>query len=286
MRIAMTGSTGFVGSHLILSFKKRGWEVLPLGRGDLDNTEKLVSALRSADVVSNLSGAPIQARWSEDYKKVLYTSRVGTTKKLIDAMRILDKRPGVMVSTSAIGVYKSGGMTHTEHEHRLSDTFIGILARDWEAEALKARELGLRTIITRFGIVVGPGGGIIANMVNVFKYGIGGTIGNGSQAFSWIHIEDLARAYIQCIEDDRFEGVYNLVSPQPGTNRELTRSLAHALKKPAPFKIPFLALKLRFGEGAGALIEGQRVLPQRLLDQGFVFEHGSLGEAVRSAVTY
>jgi uncharacterized protein len=246
----------------------------------------LVSALRSADVVSNLSGAPIQARWSEDYKKVLYTSRVGTTKKFIDAMRILNKRPGVMVSTSAIGVYESGGMTHTEHEHTLSDTFLGKLAQDWEAEALKARGLGLRTIITRFGIVVGPGGGIIANMVNVFKYGLGGTIGNGSQAFSWIHIEDLSRAYIRCIEDDRFEGVYNLVSPQPGTNRELTRSLARALKKPAPFKIPFLALKLRFGEGAVALMEGQRVLPQRLLEQGFVFEHGSLEEAVQSAVTY
>jgi uncharacterized protein len=286
MRIAMTGSTGFVGSHLRQSFRNKGWEVVPLTRGDLDDTEKLVTALRSADVVSNLSGAPIHARWTEDYKKELYTSRVGTTRKLIDAVRILDKRPGVMVSTSAIGVYASDGMTHTEHEHRLSDTFLGKLAQDWEAEALKSRELGLRTIITRFGIVVGPGGGIIANMMSIFKYGLGGTIGGGSQAFSWIHIEDLARAYIRCIEDDRFEGVYNLVSPQPGTNRELTRALARSLKKPAPFRIPFLALKLRFGEGAGALIEGQRVLPKRLLDQGFVFEHGSLEEAVRSAVIY
>jgi len=190
-----------------------------------------------------------------------------------------------MVSTSAIGVYTSGGMTHTEQENKVSDTFLGKLAQDWEAEALKARELGLRTVITRFGIVVGPGGGIIANMTNIFKFGLGGTIGDGSQAFSWIHIEDVSRAYILCIEDDRFEGVYNFVSPQPGTNRELTAALARALKKPAPFKIPFLALKLRFGEGAGALMEGQRVLPQRLLDQGFVFEHGSLEEAVRSAVT-
>jgi uncharacterized protein (TIGR01777 family) len=283
MNIAMSGATGFVGGHLTKAFSEKGWKVIPLGRGDFREEEILLSKIGDADVVVNLAGASIAERWTEEYKKILYSSRIETTKKIVEAMRKGKKRPGLFISTSAVGIYDSRG-THTEASARYADNFLGKLAFDWEQAALGAKDAGIRTVIFRFGLVLGPDGGVIQKMLLPFKMGLGGTIGDGRQAFSWVHVEDLVRAYFAVIENKDFEGIYNLTAPNPTTNKGLTRVLAHALHKPAVMRIPFFVMKLQLGEGANALMEGESVFPERLLESGFAFRFTEIEEAIEDLV--
>jgi uncharacterized protein (TIGR01777 family) len=169
--------------------------------------------------------------------------------------------------------------------HSLATDFLGSLTRDWEQAALEAQGLNIRTVIFRFGMVLGKDGGALQSMLPPFKAGIGGAIGDGRQPFSWVHIEDLAHAFTAAIEDERFKGVYNLTAPNPTTNRELTKTLGKILKRPTVFRVPAFVLKLQFGEGAQVLVKGQRVVPQRLLEGGFDFEFPDLETALRDCVS-
>jgi len=283
MNIAMSGATGFVGRHLTKAFEEKGWKVIPLGRGDFREEEILLSKIRDADVVVNLAGAPIAERWTEEYKKILYSSRVETTKKIVEAMGKGKKRPGVFISASAVGIYDSGGV-YTEKNARYADDFLAKLSLDWEQAALGAKDAGIRTVIFRFGLVLGPDGGVIQKMLLPFKMGLGGTLGDGKQAFSWVHIEDLVGAYLTVIDHSDFEGIYNLTAPNPTTNKGLTRALADALHKPAVMRVPFFVLKLQLGEGAKAVLEGQSVLPERLLEKGFTFRFSEIDKAIQDLV--
>lgn len=279
----MSGATGFIGGHLARAFGEEGWKVIPLGRGDFKDEEILRSKIGGADVVVNLAGASIAERWTGEYKKILYTSRIETTRKIVDALGKADKRPGLFISTSAVGIYDSGGV-YTEENARYADTFLGKLSLDWEQAALRAKDAGIRTVIFRFGLVLGLDGGVLRKMLIPFQMGLGGTIGDGKQAFSWVHIEDLVRAYFTVIKNKDFEGIYNLTAPKPTTNKGLTRALADALHKPAVMRVPFFVLKLQLGEGASALLEGQSVLPKRLLDGGFTFRFTEIEEAIKDLV--
>lgn len=280
MKIAMTGASGFVGGNLTRCFNKLGWTVVPINKGDLEKgIDRIKSLLTETDVIINLAGAPIIAKWTEQYKKILYDSRIGTTKLLVESIRQMDKRPSVMISTSAVGIYSDKGR-HTERDFVYADDFLGALAKQWESEAFKAKELSLRTVVFRFGIVLGANGGALKQMITPFKLGFGGTIGDGNQAFSWIHEEDLANAYIKAISDTTMEGVYNLTSPEPITNRILTDTLSKALGRPAFFRIPKFILRLKYGEGAQVLTSGQTVLPERLLLSGFEFKFPSITLAI------
>ena len=245
--------------------------------------EELAGKMQGGDIVVNLAGAPIIARWSKEYKKVLYDSRIKVTAKLVQACQKMDTRPGLFISTSAIGYYADQG-THTENNHVQADGFLGHLAYDWEQEALKAKKIGLRTVIFRFGIVLGSDGGALKKMLLPFKLGLGGTIGKGSQAFSWVHIKDLIRAYQQVIDDSSFSGVYNLTAPKPTTNRGLTKAFGRALCRPTLLRMPKFVLRLQFGEGAGTLTGGQWVLPERLQQSGFDFVFTDIESAVKDCV--
>ncbi len=283
-KIAMSGASGFVGTYLSELFRELKWEVLPLGRQDFKMTpEDLANRMKGADIIINLAGAPVIERWTSKYKKVMYDSRIGSTKKLVDACRLMETRPSLFISTSAVGYYSSKG-THTEEKHTRADDYMGHLAFDWEQEALKVLELDIRTIIFRFGIVLGKGGGALKQMLTPFKSGLGGTIGDGSQAFSWIHIQDLIRAFETVIQDSSYEGAYNLTAPNPTTNKGLTDSLGKALHKPTLIKIPHFALRLQYGEGAQTLIKGWHVRPKRLLDSGFTFTFSDIEEAVKECI--
>ncbi len=278
--IAMSGASGFVGSNMCREFKKNGWEIIALGRKEFAlPTEELAKRLQGVDVIVNLAGAPVISRWSEEYKKVLYESRVTLTRKLVSACKLLAKPPQLFLSTSAIGCYSATG-THTEDDNTLADDFLGHLTRDWEQEAFRAKEFGCRTAIFRFGVVLGQGGGALAKMLLPFKLGIGGTIGNGRQPFSWIHIKDLTRAFEAAITDSTYEGIYNMTAPHPTTNLGLTKTLGRALSRPTIFPVPEFVLRLLYGEGAQVLTSGQTVIPQRLLDNGFQFDFPSIEEAV------
>ncbi|MCX8068926.1 MAG: TIGR01777 family oxidoreductase [Thermodesulfovibrionales bacterium] len=285
LKISISGASGFVGGNLIKRFKALNWQITAIEKSDFQKGKDRISSLISdSDAVINLAGAPIIAKWTEEYKKVMIASRVQTTRMIVDCMAISSNKPKVFISTSAIGIYSANG-THTENDFTYANDFLGDLAKQWESEALRATEFDIRTVIFRFGIVLGNNGGALQQMLPPFKLGLGGTIGDGSQAFSWIHIEDLVNAYIRAISDKHFTGIYNLTAPEPTTNKGLTLALSQALKKPAFFKIPEFALKLKYGEGAQALIKGQRVIPERLLKSGFIFKFPEINTAIRDIVS-
>ncbi len=282
MRIAMSGSTGFIGSSLQEAFACQGWETIPLTRADFKGDwAPLRDKISRADAVINLAGAPIARHWTESYKNELYQSRIPVTGKIVDAMSGLRAKPKAFISACGVGIYPDGG-PFTEYDKSRAQDFLGELAQDWESTALKARDAGVRTIVFRFGMVLGRGGGALARLLPVFRLGLGGRLGSGKQPLSWVHIRDLCRAHIFALEHDSVQGCYNLTAPEPTTNNEFTASLAHVLKRPAMLPVPALALELIFGEGASAFIGGQSVLPQRLTEEGFLFQFENVDSALEN----
>ncbi|AFV97220.1 MULTISPECIES: TIGR01777 family oxidoreductase [unclassified Sulfuricurvum] len=283
MKIAISGAGGFIGTHLVSMFKEKGWEVSTLHTADFDLDETAFGKkLLGADVVIHLAGASISKRWSENYKKVLYASRVDTAKKIVTAMAKMEQKPQLFICTSAVGIYAESGKYDEEHALYAND-FLGQLVKAWESAALESKELGIRTIIFRYGIVLGHGGGILKEMLLPFKLGLGGTIGDGKQSFSWVHINDLMRAYLFVIEHPEMKGVYNLMAPNPTTNYGLTKALGSALHRPTLFAIPKFLLQLRFGsEAAEAISSGQYVTSKRLPEAGFEFEFKTIEAALNN----
>ncbi|MBC8317414.1 MAG: TIGR01777 family protein [Desulfobulbaceae bacterium] len=283
--IALSGSTGFVGKRLCEFLQQKGWSVIPLAREDFKApASDLARKIQNADVIINLAGAPIIKRWTAGYKKILFDSRINVTRKLVEACSEMTRKPEAFISTSAIGFYADHGH-HTETHFVQADNFLGNLSQKWEEEAMKAERLGIRTMIFRFGVILGKNGGALQQMLLPFRLGLGGHIGSGLQAFSWIHIEDLTQAYVTAITTPSFNGVYNLTSPNPTTNRGLTKALGKALCRPTIFRVPRLILKLHFGEGATVLTGGQHVLPERLLQSDFTFQFPTIAEAVKDCVS-
>jgi len=285
MEIALTGATGFIGSHLIFNvFLEKNWRATPILRGDLALSSKdLAKKIDGSEVIVNLAGANIVKRWTEDYKKELYTSRVDTTIKLVEAMSQMSRKPRIFISASSVGIYDNRGR-YGESDYNFANDYLATVVKDWEEAALKAREINVRTVIFRFGIVLGKGG-LLAKMLPSFKLGMGGTIGSGRQFFSWVHIEDLSRAYIFAVEHEELEGIYNLVSPNPVTNKILTKTLAKILHRPAVLPVPIWLLGLIFGEGAAAISSGQNIIPERLLKTGFRFRFKTIEHALRDVVS-
>lgn len=284
MNIVMSGSTGFVGTHLRKVFGERGWQVSSLVRDDFKlDLNSFLKKVENSDVVINLAGASIATRWTEEYKKAMYDSRIVTTKTIVGALRALGKKPGVFISASAVGIYQAGG-PYTEQDRKYADDFLGNLSRDWERAALEAKESGIRTVIFRLGIVLGTGGGALGKMLVPFRMGLGGVIGDGRQPFSWVHIDDLVNAYLRVMEEKSLEGIFNLTAPNPTTNEGLTKALGHALKKPTFMRVPGFVLRLQLGEAAEALLKGQAVFPKRLLDSGFMFRFADIERAIEDLV--
>lgn len=281
-KIAITGSSGFVGQKLTSMFQSLEYEVIGIKRSELSNEERLTSIVDNCELVINLAGANIINRWSESYKKLLYSSRIDTTKVLVNAMKNVQNKPKVFISTSAVGIYKND-KEYDESTTNLNDDFLGNLCKDWESEALKVKELGIRTAIFRFGIVMGDGGAL-AKMLTPFKLGVGGTIGDGSQAFSFIHIDDLLKAYKFVLDNDSLDGVFNLTAPKTTTNYGLTKALGKSLNRPTILPIPQFILNIILSEGAKVLTDGQSVIPKHLIDSGFIFKYQNIEDTIDSLV--
>jgi hypothetical protein len=284
MKVTMTGASGYVGTRLTKEFRQRLWQTVPVVRDDLGSDATLARLVDGADALVNLAGAPILARWTSAYKQTLRQSRIDTTRALVRAIGAATVKPRVLVSASAVGIYRTGGMTHTEDSHELDEGFLGQLARDWEAEAMRASEMGVRVVILRFGIVLSCHGGALARMLPPFRLGLGGRIGSGGQYFSWVHLDDLAAMVARAITFERMSGAYNATAPNPVTNAELTRALGAALGRPTFMRVPPFVLRLQYGEGARVLVEGQKVLPERLTAEGFRFGYERIGQALAACV--
>jgi len=281
MKVAISGAGGFIGSHLVSMFKEKGWEVSPIHTHDFDlDYASFGKKLAGANVVIHAAGATINKRWTQKYKKVLYSSRVDTAKKIVKTMENMEQKPKLFICTSAVGIYSSIGK-HDEEHAKYADDFLGRLVQEWEKAASKSTKPAIRTVIFRYGIVLGHGGGILKEMLLPFKLGLGSTIGNGKQNFTWVHINDLMRGYLFAIEHPETEGVYNLMAPNPTTNYGLTKALGAVLHRPTWFTIPKFLLKLRFGsDAAEALSSGQYATPKRLSEAGFKFEFKTIKEAL------
>ena len=277
-KIIITGASGFVGKNLTTMFTKNGYEVVAIKRTYLQDINKLITIIDKSYAVINLAGANIINRWSDSYKNLLYSSRIDTTKALVKAMAKCNNKPKIFISTSAVGIYKND-KTYDETIDNFEDNFLASLCKDWEMEAIKAKKLNIRTSIFRFGIIMGNGGAL-SKMLFPFKMGVGGTIGDGSQAFSFIHIDDLVSAYKFVMENENLDGVFNLTSPTPTTNYGLTKALGKTLNRPTIFTIPKFVLNVILSEGATVLTDGQKVVPKRLIDNGFNFEHNTIEDTI------
>lgn len=268
MKVAMSGASGFVANALKEVFS----DVVVIERGD--SVEQIVKKLQGVHAVFNLAGAPIATRWDEAYKKVLYSSRIDTTKKLVSAINQSDVEH--FISTSAVGIYPNN-LTCNEECTTFGNDFLGKLAIDWESEAKKCTK---RTTILRFGVVLGKGGGALEKMVPPFKLGLGGIIGDGRMITSWIDLDDLVRIY-QFVLEQKLEGVFNASSPNPVTNYTFTKTLGKVLNRPTWIPLPAFIVKMLFSEGATVLLDSKEAHPKALLDKGFVFKYGTLEESLR-----
>jgi hypothetical protein len=297
MKVLITGATGLVGTALVQSLHRGGYDVCRLLRKkdadeqettrgcDLEWSAKSAEfglAAQNADAVVNLAGASISdGRWTPDRKELLRSSRVETTRGLVAAIEKMSPRPKVLISASAIGYYGNrGGELLTEDSAPRGD-FLGRLAEEWEAEATTAQPLGLRVVRLRFGIILAKHGGALQQMMLPFKIGAGGKLGPGTQWMSWVGLEDVVRVIHFAIENDAVHGAVNVVSPQPVTNAEFTRVLARVMHRPAFFTMPVFALRMLLGEMADALLlSSQRVVPRVLQESGYSFLYTDLSSAL------
>ena len=258
MKVLILGASGFIGGALTAALRARGDEVLT---ATLRDPSAAAAFAQSCDAVVNLAGEPIAQRWNYVVKQRIEASRVEVPRRFIEALARQSRRPQTYVSASAIGYYGTSETATFVEESTPGDGFLARVCVVWEREAQRAAGLGMRVACVRTGIALATGGGALAKMLPPFRAGAGGRIGNGRQWFSWIHIDDLVGIYIMAI--DRAEGPLNATAPHPVTNSDFTKALAAALHRPALLPVPAFALRAILGEGAEALLHGQRVLPER-----------------------
>ena len=272
MNIAISGATGFIGTHLSAFLSDQGHQIVPLTR-ELFKQEafpKLLSIISTMDVVINLAGAPINQRWTPAYKKILRDSRLHTTSILVDAINTASKPPQLFISTSAVGYYPSTGC-YDEYDSIQGTGFLSELCRDWEAEAHKVLP-DIRSVITRFGIVLSPDGGAYKQLTQITRLKLATIIGSGTQPFTWISLQDLMNAMAFIIGHPNLNGTFNLVAPQQITHTEFIRTLAQHTHTAITVKVPTPFFRLFYGQGAEFLTQGQCVRPTRLLEAGFNFQ--------------
>ncbi len=298
MKVFITGGTGFVGRNLVSRLIKEDNQVTVLTRSVRSGEESPASVsflkgdpmkqgpwqaeIPKHDVVINLAGASLFKRWTADHKRVIRESRIETTRRLVEGMEDVSQEPRTFFSTSAVGYYGFHGDEELTEDCPPGDDFLAGVAAEWENEATKAAEKGVRVVITRFGIVLGDKGGVLGQMVPLFRRYVGGPIGNGKQWFSWVHMEDLAEAFVFLLDRQDISGPVNVCSPCAVTNKELARTLGATLRRPSFLAVPGFAVRLVLGELGSIVLEGQRVVPRRLTDSGFSFKHPELQEALGS----
>lgn len=291
MQILVTGGTGFIGSRLCARLLAEGHHPIVLTRRPGRNPQPGIRSVATLDEVGpvqavvNLAGEPLMdGRWSDARKQALRDSRIGTTQALLAWIAALPERPRVLVSGSAIGWYGPRDSTPLDETASPGHDFAAMLCRQWEAEALKAEDLGVRTCVLRTGIVLDRDGGALLKMLPPFRMGVGGPMGDGRQWMSWIHREDLVGMILWLLGNGQARGAYNGTAPGTVTNRVFATTLGEALHRPARLTTPAFALKVAFGEMAWLLLTGQNVQPVHALAEGFTFQYPSLPGALQAIV--
>jgi len=298
MKVVITGGLGFIGTQLATRLLERGHQVTVVDHSlkpkpYTPREVKYVSAdttvpgawqeeVEIQDAVINLAGTSIFRRWNDETKRLIYDSRILTTRNILEAM---DEGKGALLcSTSAVGYYGFRGDEELKEDDSPGNDFLAKVCVDWEKEAQKAADKGVRVALTRFGIVLGKTGGVLGQMIPAFRKFVGGPLGSGRQWFSWIHVEDLLRAFLFVFDNEDIHGPVNFCSPNPIRNRGLAKALGKVLSRPSFLTVPAFVLRVVLGDFGSVLVEGQRVVPTKLLKHGFVFEYPEIMGALQEVM--
>lgn len=298
MKILITGAGGLIGTELQTMFRGDGDELLIATRSEPKTPQQIqwsndggfkaedIARLEGLDAVIHLAGESISGlRWTDDKKNAIRESRVNTTRNLVDALFELKERPKVLVSMSGIDFYGDTGdeiMTETD---KAGGTFLAEVCKAWEAEARRAEDAGIRTVILRTAMVLSAKGGALATMLLPFKLGVGGVVGSGKQWMSWIALDDIVRIIKFAVDNENVRGAVNATSPNPVTNEEFTAIMGEVLYRPTFLPLPEFAVNLAMGEmGHTLLLDSRRAVPKRLTDAGFEFKYPELKAALENAV--
>ena len=304
MKIAITGATGLVGSRLVEKLNREGHQILVLTRNS-DKAQKLFPAstfanleivqyiptesgswqksISGCDAVVNLAGEPIAERWNPQQKQAIMESRQIGTRKIVEAIANAESKPQVLVSGSAVGYYGTSETATFAENSPAGNDFLAQVCQNWEAEAQKVTELGVRLVILRIGIVL-ANGGALGKMIGPFKMFAGGPIGSGKQWFSWIHRDDLVNLICQGIQNSNMSGAYNATAPNPVRMNQLCQTLGEVMNRPSWLPVPDFVLEILLGDGAIVVLEGQQVIPQKTQSIGFNYQYGELKPALKEIV--
>ena len=300
MKITLTGATGLIGRRVVAALLERGDEVTVLSRDPARAADALpggvrterwdpgspapAAALSGRDGVVHLAGEPIAQRWTKAAKERILRSREQGTRNLVAGIGDADPRPRVLVSASGVGFYGAHGDERIDERAPGGDDFLARVCATWEAEALKAEALGVRVAVLRTGVVLDRSGGALSKMLLPFRAGVGGPVAGGDQYLPWIHVDDVVGFYLAALDDERWRGPVNATAPEPVTNREFSKALGRALRRPAIAPVPGLALRALYGEMAHIVTTGQRVVPAIALERGHRFRHTEVEAALRDVL--
>ncbi len=295
MKILFAGGTGFIGSSLCAHLLREKYEITVLSRHP--DTIKLpvhgISRLEQLnddiffDIVINLAGEPIaNKRWTDKQKQLISSSRIETTRNLVNYFKVTKHKPKLLINSSAIGYYGIGMANEVINEDGLGDeSFSSQLCQQWEATALEAQSLGVRTCLLRTGIVLGKNGGALNKMLPLFRFGLGGKTGSGKQWMSWIHVDDFVGITLCCIKRNDLSGPVNVTSPNPVTNEVFAEILGKVLRRPGIITIPAVVVKILMGQmGEELLLAGKKILPAKMLNAGYKFKYEKLYESLSDIV--
>ena len=296
MKVLVSGSSGTVGTHLLRVLSSDSSDIWRLVRSRTEG-ENLIfwdpegghvddpSLLEGFDAVVHLSGENIVCRWTEKKKNSIRQSRILSTRYLVNLFSGLQDPPKTLICASAVGYYGDREEERLTERSEVGSGFLPDTCLEWESEANRASDLGVRVINLRMGVVLSLEGGMLSSLLLPFKMGLGGVIGSGDQYLSWISIEDLSRIIVYLLGREEIRGPVNAVSPNPVTNREFTTALATVLRRPAWFAIPAFAVRLFFGEmGRSTMLAGSMVFPEKLLSSGYEFLHKDLRSTLEDVV--
>lgn len=298
-KIIITGATGLIGQQLTIKLTDMGYKITIFTRNPdnaqkkLPNVHKVVKweydyvdewlhELESVDAVIHLAGANLSTkRWNKEYKKLLYDSRIISTKKLIEAIKTVERKPKIFITASAIGYYGNRSDEILTEESEPGKDFLANLCNDWEKEAKNVEQFGVRSVQIRTGLTLSRNEGALKQMLPAFKYFIGGPLGNGKQWYSWLHIEDIVNIYVKALESEILSGPINAVSPNPVTMKKFAKILGDVLHRPSFFSVPKIILLTVIGQVAEVVTSSQRVVPEKLLNSSFKFKFEKLEDALR-----
>jgi uncharacterized protein (TIGR01777 family) len=302
--VLISGATGFIGKVLCQNLAETGYEIAVLTRNlekararfggrataaqwDGRTSQGWLELASRASAIINLAGENIGAgRWTEKRKKNIVLSRLNAGMAITEAVRRASVKPKIIIQASAIGYYGPRGDEALDESASAGEGFLADTVRQWEISTQAVKELGVRHVVIRSGLVLGRDGGVLSRFLKPFRLFIGGPLGTGKQWFSWIHERDEIGAIRFLVEREDMSGIFNLVSPEPLTMREFAKALGRVMKRPSWFPVPSFLLKLLFGEMAKeTLLSGQRVLPNALLKAGYRFQYPDIESALREILS-